>query len=98
MAAPGFVWDTAKERSNIQKHGVSFQEAATAFADERGLLLDDPDHPGTENRFILLGMSFAPRLLVVVHAYREAEDRIRIISARKATRNEERAYAEGRKT
>jgi uncharacterized DUF497 family protein len=92
MAEPRFEWDPRKSALNQRKHGVSFDEARTAFGDEHGLLLDDPDHSGTEERFILLGLSAALRVLVVVHSYREDEDTIRIISARKATRHEREQY------
>lgn len=92
MAAPQFEWDPGKSALNQRKHRVSFDEARTVFGDEHGLLLDDPDHSGTEERFVLLGLSTAVRVLVVVHSYREDEDRIRIISARKATRQERKQY------
>ncbi|MEX2471322.1 MAG: BrnT family toxin [Gemmatimonadota bacterium] len=86
-----FEWDLAKAAANERKHGISFEEARTAFSDEQGLLLDDPDHR-LEARFILLGLGSSLRLLVVVHAV-PLEDVIRIISARKATRREARIYA-----
>jgi len=98
MASLDFTWDQAKARANIRKHGVSFDEAQTAFLDEDARLVDDPDHSDDEDRFILLGMSAAPRLLVVVHAYRETGGVIRIISARKATPRERQAYTEGRRS
>jgi len=88
-----FEWDPAKAAANEHKHGVSFPEAQTVFSDEHALLLDDPDHSEGEDRFILLGLSAALRLLVVVHCYQESEDTIRLISARKATRSERRHYA-----
>ena len=87
-----FEWDSAKSASNRKKHGVSFEEAKSAFSDEHGRLLDDPDHSEHEQRFILLGMSSALRILVVCHCYREANSTIRIISARKANRAEQRQY------
>jgi uncharacterized DUF497 family protein len=87
-----FDWDPAKARQNERKHGVSFTEAETAFADEHGWLLDDPEHSTEEERFVLLGLSASLRLLVVVHCYREADDVIRLISARKATRPERAHY------
>ena len=90
-----FSWDEPKARSNQRKHGISFEEAKTAFSDERALLIADPEHSREEDRFILLGMSVTLRLLVVCHCYREDEHHIRIISARKATRNETRFYAKG---
>ena len=89
-----FVWDAGKATANERKHGVAFDEARTAFADEHALLLDDPDHSmPTEDRFILLGLSGALRLLVVVHAYRDPGAVIRLISARRATRTERATYA-----
>ena len=93
-----FTWNQAKARANLKKHGVSFDEAQSVFLDESARLLDDPDHSEDEDRFILLGMSAAPRLLVVVRAYRETTGLIRIISARKATPRERRAYTAGRRS
>jgi uncharacterized protein len=93
-----FTWNAAKARENVKKHGVSFDEAQSVFYDDDARLLDDPDHSEDEDRFILLGMSTTPRLLVVVHAYREAGGVIRLISARKATRRERHAYSEGRRS
>ena len=93
MSAPRFDWHPAKARENVRKHGVSFEEAQTVFADEQALLLDDPDHSVGEQRFVILGLSAPLRLLLVVHSYREDDDVIRIISARKATRSERDQYA-----
>ena len=87
-----FEWDRRKDSANRKKHGVSFSEAKTAFFDENARVIADPDHSDEEYRFILLGLSSQLRLLVVCHRYREDEDTIRIISARKATRSEQRAY------
>ena len=87
-----FEWDPRKDAANQRKHGVSFQEAATVFSDERALLIDDPDHSADEDRFILLGLSAKLRTLVVCHCYREANEIIRIISARKADRSERAEY------
>jgi len=87
-----FAWDEAKATVNLRKHGISFDEARTVFFDERALLLADPDHSQREDRFILLGMSSTLRLLIVCHCYREEAQRIRIISARKATRRESTFY------
>jgi len=92
-----FTWDPTKARTNAKKHGVSFDEAQTVFSDDNARLLDDPDHSDDENRFVLLGMSTTPRLLVVVHAYREAGGLIRIISARKATPRERQAYTRSKR-
>jgi uncharacterized DUF497 family protein len=87
-----FVWDAKKDRTNHRKHGVSFAEAQTVFYDENAREYADPDHSESEERFILLGLSRRPRVLVVCHCYRESESVIRIISARKADRSEEREY------
>ena len=87
-------WDAAKNRENVRKHKVSFEEAATVFSDERALFLDDPDHSDEEDRFILLGLSITLRLLVVCHCYRANDEIIRIISARKATKPEAAVYAD----
>jgi len=92
MAEIEFEWDPRKDRANHKKHGVSFEEAATAFYDEDGVLLDDPEHSDEEDRFVILGLSSALRLLVVVHAYRGADAAIRIISARKAMSSERDFY------
>jgi uncharacterized DUF497 family protein len=87
-----FVWDEKKNRANQRKHRVSFQEAQTAFYDENAKQYSDPDHSEKEARFLLLGISFLLRTLVVCHCYRESESVIRIISARKADKDEEREY------
>lgn len=87
-----FVWDEKKNRANQRKHGVSFQEAQTAFYDENAKVYSDPDHSEDEARFLLLGMSYRLRTLVVCYCYREKESVIRIISARKADKDEERDY------
>jgi uncharacterized DUF497 family protein len=89
-----FAWDPAKNRANRRKHGVSFEEAETAFADEHALLIDDPDHSASEARFVLLGLSVRFRVLLVVHSYRESDAVIRIISARRATKAERARYDE----
>ena len=87
-----FEWDENKNLINKKKHNISFEEARTVFYDEHALLIDDPDHSETEERFIILGNSYAANLLVVCHCYRESETVIRIISARRATRNESKQY------
>lgn len=89
-----FVWDEEKNRINLSKHGVSFQEAQTVFEDENALFMFDPDHSENEDWFLLLGLSKGLRLLVICHCYREEDELIRIISARKATRKETTAYRE----
>ncbi|MEA2079921.1 MAG: BrnT family toxin [Pseudomonadota bacterium] len=92
-----FEWDERKEAANVKKHGVSFEEARTAFYDESAIQFSDPDHSDQEDRFILLGLSLKPQVLVVCHCFRESETVVRIISARKADKDEERAYWEHRK-
>ena len=87
-----FEWDEKKHALNRRKHGISFPEAQAVFADENGLLLPDPDHSRDEERFVLLGLSSALRLLVVCHTYRTDDEIVRIISARKATRWEQEQY------
>lgn len=87
-----FVWDDRKNTANRRKHGISFEEARTAFPDERAKLYSDPDHSEAENRFVLLGMSLQLRVLVVCHCYREGEAVVRIISARRADKQERRDY------
>ena len=89
-----FEWDERKNVRNQRKHGVSFDEAETVFLDDQALLLDDPDDASREDRFILLGLSAAMRVLVVCHCYRASGDVIRLISARKATATERRVYFE----
>lgn len=95
MAVLLFDWDARKNSANEKKHGVSFAEAQTAFSDEHGLLLDDPDHSDDEDRFVLLGMSSSARVLIVCHCYRTDGGVIRIISARKADRHEQADYNQG---
>lgn len=100
MSPLRFEWDPTKAASNRKKHGVSFEEARTVFADEDGLFLPDPDHSGDEDRFILLGRSRVLRTLVVCHCWRErdSEEVVRIVSARKATARERSQYERRRKT
>ena len=87
-----FIWDEDKNQENIKKHNVSFEEAETVFYDPEGKIIHDPDHSENEDRFIFFGLSRALKLLVVCHCYRENEEIIRIISARKATKNESKWY------
>ena len=91
MNAIRFAWDKVKAAENLRKHGVSFEEASTVFADENARLKHDPDHSQEEDRFILLGLSAKLRMLVVCHVYRK-EQIIRLISARKAARSERKQY------
>ena len=87
-----FEWDERKNTQNRRKHGVSFEEAQTVFLDEQALLVADPDHSEHEERFILLGLSSALRTLVVCHCYRRERDVIRLISVRRADRQERELY------
>ena len=87
-----FEWDASKDKTNIKKHGVSFDEARTVFYDESAIRFFDPDHSEDEDRFILLGISFKPRVVVVCHCFRISDTVVRIISARKADNNEEHEY------
>ena len=92
LAAAGFEWDEIKSDANLIKHGISFDEAQTAFLDDSARLIDDPDHSGEEERFLLLGFSVQAHCLIVSHCYRERETIIRLISARRATSKEEEDY------
>jgi uncharacterized DUF497 family protein len=87
-----FEWDPEKAELNLEKHGVSFPEAATAFGDLLSVTIPDPDHSDEENRFILIGVTFSGQIVVVVHV--ERGETIRLISARLATRRERRTYEE----
>ena len=87
-----FEWDENKNRINQSKHKISFEEAKTVFYDEEALVIDDPEHSQEEERFIILGFSKRANLLVVCHCYSKSESVIRIISARKATKSEEKQY------
>ena len=87
-----FAWDRRKARSNLAKHGISFEEAQTVFLDDNARLIDDPDHSKLEDRFLLLGYSLRARCLVVIHSYRASDSVIRLISARRATAQEEQQY------
>lgn len=91
-----FDWDEKKAKQNLRKHRVSFDEARSAFFDIEARLIPDPDHSEDEDRFVLLGMGERLRILVVCHCYREEDSVIRVISARKATRKEQRIYQEQR--
>lgn len=92
MAGLRFEWDERKSQANHRKHGMSFREAETVFVDEHALLLDDSSHSEVEDRFVLIGLSATLRTLVVCHCYRQLDEVIRIISARKATRSERAQY------
>jgi uncharacterized protein len=92
-----FEWDNNKNKINKRKHAVSFEEACTAFYDEKAIQYFDPDHSDEEERFILLGISYKLKILVVCHCFRENDSVIRIISARKADKGEEYEYWRNRK-
>ena len=85
-----FEWDPNKAERNERLHGISFDEACTTFEDPLSKTIDDPLHSENEERFVLIGQSIRRRILVVVHT--EREERIRVISARQATKRERRAY------
>ena len=91
-----FEWDSEKALANEQKHGVSFEEAQSVFYDDFARQFHDPENSESEDRFLMLGMSNQARMLLVCHCERSDGDVIRIISARKATRNEQ-TYYEGPK-
>ena len=86
------IWDEKKNKENIRKHNISFEEAKTVFYDPKGKLIHDPDHSDEEDRFIILGLSKSLNLLVVCHCCRENDEVIRIITARRATKNEKTSY------
>lgn len=92
MSGLRFVWDARKSSANLRKHGVTFEEAQSAFLDESARVYFDPDHSEEEDRFVLLGMSLRLRVLVVCHCYREDAATVRIISARRADRSEQGDY------
>jgi len=94
MADVRFEWDPRKSRANQAKHGVSFEEARTAFLDENARVIPDSEHSDDEERFVLLGLSIRLRVLVVCHCYRASDRIVRIISARRADPSERRYYAE----
>ena len=89
-----FNWDKNKATKNLVKHKVAFEEARSVFDDDNARLIFDPDHSYDEDRFILLGLSCSLKILVVVHCYKDEENIIRLISARKATKEEEINYKE----
>jgi len=92
-----FSWDNRKNKTNQKKHGISFEEAQTVFFDENAIEFFDPDHSESEDRFIMLGLSYRLRILVVCYCLRESDSEIRIISARKATKKEQKVYWGGNK-
>lgn len=92
MKALHFIWDPQKAISNAHKHGVTFEEAKTVFYDDCAVEFYDDKHSDWEDRFLLLGLSSKPRLLLVCHCFRESDSVIRIVSARKATKSEAGYY------
>ena len=92
-----FEWGKRKESANVKKHGISFEEARTTFYDENAVQFFDPDHSDDEDCFILLGVSHKLNTLVVCHCFREEETTVRIISARKADKDEANVYWSYRK-
>lgn len=92
-----FDWDPNKNKINLQKHGVSFKEAATVFQDEKAIYFNDDSHSQNEDRFIIVGLSKTVRLIFACYCYRESDTIIRIISARKANETELKLYEGGAK-
>ena len=92
MSSLKFEWEPRNASANLKKHGVSFEEAKSVFYDESARLISDPDHSDDEDRFILLGVSYSLRVILVCHCYRSKGNIIRIISARKATSQESKVY------
>jgi hypothetical protein len=92
MIAISFEWDEKKAEENLKGHRVSFEEAVTVFSDPNARMIYDPEHSEDEERFILLGISSGLRLLTVCHCYREDDMIIRIITARKASKQEQKQY------
>jgi uncharacterized DUF497 family protein len=93
MNSISFSWDDRKNRANQNKHKVSFEEAQTVFFDGYAIEYFDPDHSESEDRFLMLGLSQKIRILVVSYTLRKDGAEIRIISARKATKKEQKAYS-----
>ena len=89
-----FEWDEAKNQINKKKHGISFEDVESVFSDVSAILFDDPDHSETEDRFLIIGMSDKKGVCIVSHCYRGKDEKIRIISARKATKTECNVYRE----
>ena len=92
MTSLRFEWEPRKASANLKKHGISFEEAKSVFYDESAKLISDPDHSEDEGRFVLLGVSYSLRVILVCHCYRSGSNVVRIISARKAAAKESKAY------
>ena len=93
MNSIAFSWDDRKNNANQKKHGVSFEEAQTVFFDENAIEYFDPDHSKEEDRYLMLGFSYRLRVLVVSYSLRKNGQEIRIISARRATKKEQKFYS-----
>lgn len=89
-----FEWDENKNQTNKQKHGIGFEEAQTVFYDDNAILFDDPEHSEEEERFLIIGITSNEKICIVSHCYRENDKKIRLISARKATKSERKIYLE----
>lgn len=92
MESIRFEWDENKNQINMAKHGIDFDEAKTVFYDDDAIMFDDPEHSAEEERFLILGITEHENLCIVSHCYRDGDNIIRIISARKATKNETKTY------
>lgn len=90
-----FEWDETKNLKNIDKHGLSFEEAKEVFYDDNAIMFDDPDHSIGEERFLIIGETISQKICIVSHCYRDNDNVIRIISARRATKNEKSRYMRG---
>ena len=97
MEAIEFSWDARKARENLKKHRVTFEEASTVFYDENAIEFFDPEHSRDEERFLMLGLSGRLRIMVVSYCLRKEGSEIRVISARKATKKEEKVYIQGKR-
>lgn len=95
MEAIKFEWDENKNTINKRKHQISFEEAKTEFFDDNAILFDDPEHSLGEERFLIIGVTATEKICIISHCYRDKDNIIRIISARKATKNEKQTYLEG---
>ena len=93
-----FEWDENKNNINKVKHGISFEEARSVFYDEYAILFDDPDHSIEEDRFLIIGMSETEDVCIVSHCYRDDNEKIRIISARKASKTAQKYYTDNRRS
>ena len=90
-----FEWDENKNAGNIEKHGLSFEEAKEVFDDNNAILFDDPDHSIDEERFLIIGVIKSNKICIVSHCYRDGDNVIRLISAREAVKSEKETYWRG---